>query len=124
MGFFSKLFGKSEAEPAPELEPAPEPEESPPLAIVILRRGMSVPKPEYVTEVLASLRPGLPESVQRFALAQPSWFKREELADSAAADVAASFAQKLGVAECTHRREFATGPEGAPLMVVELRSAG
>src|SRR5689334_10226923 len=119
MGFFSKLFGGKPEAPA-EPEPPPEPE-APPVAIVLLRRGMSVPKPEYVAQVLGSLRPELPESVPRFALAQPSWFKKEELADSAAADVAASFAQKLGVAVYTHRREFANGPEGAPLMIVELR---
>jgi hypothetical protein len=115
VGFFSKLFGK----PEPEPEPAPEPEH--PEAVIILRRGMKVPAADYLAQVLAEAYPdGLPEAVQRFGLSQPSWFKKEEIADSMAGDVASTFALKLQLAAYTHRRKLLTGPEGAPLMLVEL----
>ena len=67
------------------------------------------------------LRPdGLPDTVHRVGLSQPSWFKKEEIADSMAGDVASTFALKFELAAYTHRRRVLTGPEGAPLMLVEL----
>ena len=118
MGFFSKLFGgKSEA----ELPPAPAEPEPIPEAVIVLRRGMKVPPAEYLAEVLAGVYPeGLPEAVHRIGLSQPSWFKKDEIADSMAGDVASTFALKFQLAAYTHRRRLLTGPEGAPLMLVEL----
>ncbi len=117
MGFFSKLFGKPEAA-APEVAPEPEPVLA---AVVILRRGMKVPAAEYLAEVLAGIYPdGLPDTVRRIGLSQPSWFKTEEIADSMATDVASTFALKLELGAYTHRRRVLIGPEGAPLMLVEL----
>ena len=37
-----------------------------------------------------------------------------------AGDVASTFALKFELAAYTHRRRVLTGPEGAPLMLVEL----
>jgi hypothetical protein len=111
VSFLDKLFGKRKPEPPPP----PEAEETL-VAVIVLRRGMSVPKPDYVAQVTSDL----PEIIQRFALAQPSWFKTEEIADSMASDVASTFALKLGLESYTHRRRVVAGPEGAPVMIVEL----
>jgi hypothetical protein len=119
MGFFSKLFGGDKTEPPVE-EPVDEP---PPDVVVVLRRGMSVPDGSYIAQVIAGAFPeGLPETVARVGLSQPGWFKSEEIADSIATDVAATFAVKHALGDdCTHRRRVLAGPEGAPVMVVELR---
>jgi hypothetical protein len=117
VGFFSKLFG-GKSEPEVVAEPEPEPL---PAAVVVLRRGMKVPPAEYLAEVLAREYPdGLPDTIQRFGLSQPTWFKKEEIADSMAGDVASTFALKLQLSAYTHRRRLLTGPEGAPLMLVEI----
>jgi hypothetical protein len=121
MSILSRLFrgGKSASEAT--RDPEPSAPEAPPEAVVVLRRGMSVPKDEYVAQVVASAFPsGLPPSVRRFGLSQPSWFKTEEIADCMASEVAATFAQKLGLTGHSHRRHVLEGPEGAPVMVVEL----
>jgi len=117
MGLFSRLFGgKTQAEPEAPPEPEPIPE-----AVIVLRRGMRVPADDYLAEVVAGAFPeGLPDTVRRIGLSQPSWFKTEEIADSMANDVASTFALKLELAAYTHRRRVLTGPEGAPLMLVEL----
>jgi hypothetical protein len=122
MGLFSRLFGgDKQAGPRDEPVEAPEP---PPDLVVVLRRGMNVPSAEYVDQVLAGLFPaGLPETCQRIALSQPSWYKSEEIADSIAAEVAATFGGKLGLDAPAHRRRTVDGPEGALVMVVELRRA-
>jgi hypothetical protein len=120
MGFFSRLFGekKTEPEPKPASEPEPEPE---PEAVILLRRGMRVPDADYIEQVLASFFPEkLPDAVHRIGLCQPSWFKTEEVADSMASDVASTFALKFALGAYTHRRRVLTGPEGAPVMLVEL----
>jgi hypothetical protein len=121
MGLFSRLFGGGKpAEPVNEDETPPEPEPLPE-AVIILRRGMKVPAAEYLAEVIAAAYPeGLPDTVHRIGLSQPSWFKKDELADSAAGDVASTFALKFSLAAYTHRRRMLTGPEGAELMLVEL----
>src|SRR6185312_1565499 len=84
MGLLSKLFGsKPQAEAAPEASPPEAPAH--PDAVIVLRRGMSVPKPEYLAGVIASAFPeGLPDEVPRTALAQPSWYKTEEVAEQIA----------------------------------------
>ena len=116
MGLFSKLFGSKPPEPEPEPEPEPIP-----VAVIVLRRGMRVPDGEYLAQVIAAQYPaGLPDTVHRVGLSQPSWFKKEEIADSMAGDVASTFALKFELAAYTHRRRVLTGPEGAPLMLVEL----
>jgi len=118
VGFFSKLFGGKSGPAAPEPEPEPEPI---PEDVIVLRRGMKVPAAEYLAEVLAGVYPdGLPEGVHRIGLSQPSWFKKDEIADSMAGDVASTFALKFQLEAYTHRRRLLTGPEGAPLMLVEL----
>jgi hypothetical protein len=121
MGLFSRLFGGGDkpAEPPEAAEP-PEPEPIPE-AVIVLRRGMKVPNAEYLAEVIAGAYPeGLPDTVHRVGLSQPSWFKKDEIADSMAGDVASTFALKYSLAAYTHRRRLLTGPEGAPLMLVEL----
>jgi hypothetical protein len=116
MGFFSRLFGGAPSEPEAEPEPEPVPE-----AVIVLRRGMKVPAADYLQQVIGAAYPdGLPETVQRIGLSQPTWFKNEELADSMAGDVASTFAVKFALAAYSHRRRVVAGPEGAPLMIVEL----
>jgi hypothetical protein len=120
VGFFSKLFGgpsSTENERAPELAPEP----AHPDAIVVLRRGMSVPKAEYLAEVVAAAFPnGLPESVPRVGLSQPAWYRTEEVADQIAAGVTETFAAKLDLDGATSRRRALAGPDGCPIMLVEL----
>ncbi len=119
MGIFSRLFGGKSQEPGPTPD-TPEPQEIL-TAVVVLRRGMKVPAGDYLDAVLAGAFPeGLPESVQRIGLSQPSWFKSDEIADSMASDVASTFATKFNLDGFTHRRRLLTGPEGAPLMLVQL----
>jgi len=119
MGLFSRIFGGGEKPPesrAPPAEPEPTLE-----AVIVLRRGMRVPAEDYLAQVIAEAFPaGLPAEVRRIGLSQPSWFKTEEIADSMAGDVASTFALKLTLGAYHHRRRVLTGPEGAPLMVVEL----
>jgi hypothetical protein len=124
MGLFSRIFGGGgkTPEPADTTEsPAPAEPEPTPEAVIVLRRGMKVPAGDYLQQVLAEAFPaGLPENVHRIGLSQPSWFKTEETADSMAGDVASTFALKFALGAYHHRRRVLTGPEGAPLMVVEL----
>ncbi|HZS37106.1 MAG TPA: hypothetical protein VFF06_09775 [Polyangia bacterium] len=125
MGFFSKLFGGKSAEGAATdaaREPEPEPQNDPqPDAVVVLRRGMSVPKPDYLARVIAAAFPGgLDESVPRVGLSQPSWYKTEEVADQIAAGVTETFALKFALAGATSRRRALDGPDGCQVMLVEL----
>jgi hypothetical protein len=118
MGFLRRLFGDKKSEPEPEPKPEPEPV---PEAVILLRRGMRVPTADYIEQVLASIfSETLPDTVHRIGLSQPSWFKTEEIADSMASDVASTFALKFALGAYTHRRRVLTGPEGAPVMLVEL----
>jgi hypothetical protein len=120
MGFFSKLFGGGQpAEPSD----APVEREAPPDALVVLRQGMNVPGEDYVAGVLAAAFGDLPSDVPRFALAQPVWFKKLEIAEAAAADVAAAFGRKLSLGETTHRYRTVEGPDGSHVMIVEVRRA-
>jgi hypothetical protein len=115
VGFFSKLRGKKEA-PEP-----PKPIEEPPAALIVLRHGMSVPSDEYVATVIASALPDGALSVPRAGLSQPSWFKTAEIAESAAANAAEALGPKLGLAEPSHRHRLLEGPDGARVMLIELR---
>lgn len=121
MGFFKKLFGGESKTPAPVEET--EVAEAPPVAVIVLRRGMSVPNDEYIEKVLRAALPALDAGVHRIGLSQPSWYKNEELADSMASDVAVTFAKKFSVESHTHRRRVVEGPEGAQVMIVELHRA-
>jgi hypothetical protein len=120
MGLFSRIFGGGGK--AAETEPPAPPEPEPTLeAVIVLRRGMKVPAGDYLAQIVAEAFPaGLAESVHRIGLSQPSWFKTEEVADSMAGDVASTFALKFELGAYHHRRRVLTGPEGAPLMLVEL----
>lgn len=120
MGLFSKLFGGGKDPSGPEPEPEPEP----PAVVVVLRRGMSVPRPDYLAQVLAAAFPaGLPESVPRIGLSQPSWYKTEEVADQIAAGVTETFAAKFALGGATSRRRALEGPDGCQVMLVELHRA-
>jgi hypothetical protein len=82
---------------------------------------MSVPKPDYVEQVLAAAFPdGLPASVPRVGLSQPSWFKSEEVADHIAAGVVETFSAKFELGAATSRRRALAGPDGCQLLLVEL----
>jgi hypothetical protein len=122
MGLFSRIFGGGGKAAEPEATTPAEPEPEPTLeAVIVLRRGMKVPAADYLQQVLAGAFPGgLPEKVHRIGLSQPSWFKTEEIADSMAGDVASTFALKFSLGAYHHRRRVLTGPEGAPLMLIEL----
>lgn len=121
VGFLGKLFGgKKDGGAQP---PAPEEPETPdwPDAVIVLRRGMNLPKDDYVRQVVESALPGLPESVPKVGLSQPSWFKTDEVADAMASGVAETFAAQFQLGAATHRRRLVDGPEGCPCLLVELR---
>ena len=115
MGLFSRLFGKKEAEPA---KPGAEPVS---VAVFVLGRGMRIPDTDYVSQVVAIAFPrGLPENVQRIGLSQPSWYKTEEVADAIASSVVDAYARRFELADPTHVRRPAEGPDGCACLVVEL----
>jgi hypothetical protein len=122
VGLFDRLFGCKgpDAPPAPPEEPAPEP---PPDAVIVLRQGMSVPDDAYVVAVAAHAFDGTPPppDLPRAGLSQPRWFKSPETARSGVADAVEALAPKLGApgAEFAHRE--LRGPDGAVVMLVELR---
>lgn len=121
MGFFGKLFG-GKGEAPPEAAPPPEVPDHP-AVVIVLRRGMNLPAPEYVAQVVANAFPdGLPESVPRIGLSQPGWYKTEEVADAITSGVAETFARKhdLGDGVATRRRAI-DGPDGCACLVIELR---
>ncbi len=123
MGLFSKIFG-GKSDPAP---PAADPAvvaDAPdhPDVAVILRRGMNVPSAEYLEQVVARAFPeGLPASVPRVGLSQPTWFKTEEVADAIAASAVETFGKKYNLEEPSSRRRVIEGPDGCPNLLVELR---
>lgn len=117
VGLFSKLFGKKGEAPA-AAEPGPP---ALPKAVIVLRRGMKVPDAIYIDQVIASAFPGgLPESVARIGLSQPSWYKTEEVADAIATGVIDTFAQRFGLLDGTHVRRPIDGPDGCACLVIEL----
>jgi hypothetical protein len=123
MGLFSKLFG-SKAEPGSESpsELAAVAAPAAPDAILVLRRGMNVPADDYVAAVVTThLGAPPPEGLFKTGLSQPSWFKNSEIAHSAAADAARAYALKFSLGEVEHEYRLATGPDGAEIMIVELR---
>src|SRR5437016_1160723 len=104
MGLFDKLFGKpraSEAEAAVQAETAPAPAH--PVLVALCRHGMNVPSAEEMEQVVGIAYPDpLPAEVERVGLAQPSWFKTQEIVRSAAADVAQAMAHRRGLEDYTH----------------------
>jgi hypothetical protein len=122
MGFLGKLFG-GKKEGGTQAEAPPEEPEAPdwPDAVIVLRRGMNLPKDDYVKQVVESAIPGIPESVPRVGLSQPSWFKTEEVADAIASGVAETFGAQFDLGAATHRRRVVDGPEGCACLLVELR---
>jgi hypothetical protein len=120
MSFWSRILGGKGRSPAP-VEPVEPVGPDLPEAVVVLRRGMNLPAPEYIEGVLERACPGLPASVARRGLSQPSWYKNEEGADSIAQGVVESFAAELGIANASSRRRLVDGPDGCACMIVELR---
>jgi hypothetical protein len=124
VGLFDRLFGKGKAAPAATAEPEPEPE-PPPDAVVVLREGMRVPEREYVLEVAAPAFDGKPpDGLPHLGLSQPRWFKPGDFTQTGVADVVAAVGEKLGVPGARWRYSETTGPDGARVMLVELRRAG
>lgn len=121
MGLFSKFFGGKPSAPAATGPEEAIPIEPPPDAVVVLRRGMNVPSAQYVAQVVASALPELKAEVPRIGLSQPSWFKSSETAESAAADAAQAIGLKLGLDAPRHRHRTLDGPDGAQVLLVELR---
>lgn len=125
MGFFDRLFGKKggddkkQAEAAaPEPPPAPDP---PPDAVIVLREGMRVPAGDYVLAVARASWPELPDDLPQMGLSQPRWFKPGEFTESGVADAVLACAARLGLADPDHRHRETNGPDGARVMLVELR---
>ena len=122
MGLFAALFGKRPPRAEATLVPLVKPRANP-SAVIVLRRGMLVPDEAYVLAVAAvgwdSGSP--PETLPRRGLSQPVWWKSSETARSGVSDAVAALAHSLGVddPEVAHRET--NGPDGAPVMLIELR---
>jgi hypothetical protein len=84
---------------------------------------MNVPSDEERAAILAAVYPeGLPEGTQEVGLSQPSWFKNQEIAESAAADVAQAMAHKLGLTDFDHTYRIVEREGAARALVVEVRA--
>jgi hypothetical protein len=120
MGLWKKLFG-GDAEP-PDAEAAPV--EPPLLAVAVCRHGMNLPSDAELAAVLGLAYPGgLAPEVARIGLSQPSWFKNQEIAESAAADVAQALRHKLSLSGGSHRYRILDRHGAAKIMLVELVKA-
>lgn len=83
---------------------------------------MAVPDDAYVmATAAASLEEPPPPELPRRGLSQPRWFKSSETIRSGVADAVDALAGPLGVpdAEVAHRET--TGPDGAKVLLIELR---
>lgn len=88
----------------------------------MLREGMRVPDSAYVLAVAARAFAGAPpDGLPHVGLSQPRWFKNVEFAQSGVADAVAACAPGLGLVEASHRFEECQGPDGARVMLIELR---
>jgi hypothetical protein len=123
MGLFDRLFGRPrpEARPAPEAAPEAAPAPATPVLVALCRHGMNVPSAAEMEAVLEAAYPeGLPAGVERAGLAQPSWFKTQEIARSAAADVAHAMALRLGLSSYTHDYRVIEREGAARFLLVQL----
>ena len=131
MGFFDKLFGRNQgdtkaAAASPVSAPPEASPEPPPDAVIVLRDGMRVPDSAYVLAVAAACFDGnpAPSTLPNIGLSQPRWFKNSEFAQSGVADAVTACAARLGVEDPAHRHTETTGPDGARVMLIELRRGG
>ena len=137
MGFFDKLFGRNKEDAAKAAQtvapavaggsqPADVPADLPadfPDGVIVLRAGMRVPDSAYVLATAAECFAGapVPPDLPHVGLSQPRWFKNSEFAQSGVADAVTACAAKLGFDEVSHRHAETTGPDGARVMLIELR---
>lgn len=121
VGLFDRLFGKKRDAPR-AVEPEPEPT-PPPSAVIVLREGMRVPDDAYVLAVAAHAFAGAepPATLPCAGLSQPRWFKSNETASSGAADAVAALASRLGVISPSVTHAELRGPDGARVLLIELR---
>jgi hypothetical protein len=120
VGFLDRLLGRSAPPPAPAAEvDQPPPREVD--VVAICRHGMNVPSPDEIDEVVAIAYPeGLGQRARRVGLSQPSWFKTQESAESAAADVAQAMAHKFALGEYEHHHRIIEREGAAKVLLVEV----
>ena len=125
MKLFDRLFGKKTGAAAPADAEAVEEAAPPefPSAVIVLREGMRVPDDAYVLAVAARAFVGAVPSptLPRAGLSQPRWFKSSETASSGAADAAVALGAKLGVDSPSVTHTELRGPDGARVLLIELR---
>ena len=92
--------------------------------VIVMRAGMNVPTSEYVLAVAGRCFPGgvAPPDLPNVGLSQPRWFKPGEFTRSGVADAVVACAARLGVDSPTWKHAEVAGPDGAKVMLIELRS--
>ena len=115
MGFFSKLFGKSEPEAPPEPEaPAPDPSH-----LVVLREGMSTPTDADVAAIVAKLAPDHTALPAR-GLAQPRWWSNSDWIGGGLRTIGDALATELSIDPDATTYEIGKDPQGARCAVIFL----
>ncbi|MCC6996910.1 MAG: hypothetical protein IT370_20020 [Deltaproteobacteria bacterium] len=122
MGLFDFLKKKKKgAAPEPEPEPDTSSVEAEPVAVVVLRAGMTDPDDAYCDQIL---REHFPEALERALpvkrLSQPRWFKSEHL-QSGLRLLARAMAPETGTDPGAATWITCAGPDGAPAALVFLR---